>query len=57
MSRKSDFLLGRTFAALTQARAYFVKNQDEEGLSIVEDEYQEILIAIDNLFYKNQEKK
>lgn len=46
MSRESDFLLGTCFATLKQIRAYLIKRGDEEGIALIEDDYQALSQSI-----------
>jgi len=51
MSRESDFLLGTAFSLITQVRAYMIKNSNVEGVELIEDEYQQLKLAVDKYFY------
>lgn len=58
MSKETDFLLGIAFGLLTQARAYMIKNNQVDGLELIEDEYQTLKEGIDKNFYaKNGDGK
>lgn len=50
MSNSVDFLLGNAFGLLTQCRTHFIREQDKEGLLLIEDEYQSIAKSIEKLF-------
>ncbi len=57
MSRETDFLLGTCFAALRQVRAYLIKKEDEDGLLLIEDEYQALLKSIGVAFSHNPDQR
>lgn len=43
MISQADYILGRAIALLRIVRMHMIKNQDREGLELLEDEYQSIL--------------
>jgi hypothetical protein len=47
MSLPASYLLGVTFALLTQTRAHLILKEDRDGLALVEDEYQTLKQNID----------
>ncbi len=51
MSKESDFLLGIAFGLLTQVRQYLIKNEQIDGMELIEDEYQTLKQGIDKHFY------
>lgn len=51
MSKESDFLLGRAFTLLTQVRQYLITTKDSDGVTLIEDEYQDLKRGIDKTFY------
>jgi hypothetical protein len=58
MIHEPNFLLGNAFSLLTQTREYLIRKEDLDGVQLIEEQYQELKQAINNLYYKqNMEKK
>lgn len=51
MSKETDFLLGRAFSLVTQARQYLINKVDNDGVALIEDEYQELKRGVEKNFY------
>ena len=46
-------MLGMCFAALKQIRTYLIKTGDKEGLSLIEDDYQDLKKIIYGFYYRS----
>jgi hypothetical protein len=50
---ESSYLLGIAFALLVQCRGHLIRNEDTEGVTLIEDQYQELMKMINELYYKH----
>jgi hypothetical protein len=51
MSKEADFMLGIAMGLLMQIRTHIIRVQDEVGLGIIEQEYQDLKTAIEKHYY------
>jgi len=51
----SDYLLGRCFSLLAMIRGYLIRTENTDGLSILENDYQDIKNDIEKNYYTNPE--
>jgi hypothetical protein len=51
MSQVSDYMLGRCFSLLVQLRGYLIMKEDTDGISLIENEYQELKADMNEHYY------
>jgi hypothetical protein len=57
MSMQSDYMLGRCFALLVQARGHMIRNEDALGIELIEDEYQSLKENMAEHYYSHLKGK
>jgi|GEM_PF-3575444 hypothetical protein len=57
MSNQSDYMLGRCFALLAQLRNHLILAGDNESISLIENEYQDLKNDMELHYYGHLKEK